>query len=355
LHTQLSPKTQATKEENPAEYIIPSLHDMVLQIVQEVDEEQSKPPAQVNTEPPFKETCYPWLTDDIRKRSKQITAIASDVDGTLLSSSHTLHPLTKEAIQKAWQAVCSPDCKLQWFFPATGKTRWGALNSLGPEIASIVSQCPGVFIQGLYCVNANNEVIFEKKLTAPSIAAVEKLVSQYNVSIVAYDGDSLYSTELTQDVVDLHEIWGEAMSEKLDSITAHENGIHKILIMNYDLEKLAEIRPQLEALALENSACVTQAVPSMLEFLPEGCSKALGVEKLCEALGIEDPSTQLLAFGDAENDVGMLKMAAIGVAVGNAGDLAKEAADVTLEETNDQGGAGIAIEVLGMNALHSII
>ena len=84
----------------------------------------------------------------------------------------------------------------------------------------------------------------------------------------------------------------------------------------------------------------------MLELLPQGCSKALGVEKLCQALGI-DPSTQLLAIGDAENDVEMLEMAAIGVEVGNAGDLAREAADIVLDETNDDGGAGLAMEVLG--------
>jgi hydroxymethylpyrimidine pyrophosphatase-like HAD family hydrolase len=41
------------------------------------------------------------------------------------------------------------------------------------------------------------------------------------------------------------------------------------------------------------------------------------VAKLCEAFGI-DPSTELLAIGDAKNDVGMLEMASIGVAVGNA-------------------------------------
>jgi hydroxymethylpyrimidine pyrophosphatase-like HAD family hydrolase len=83
----------------------------------------------------------------------------------------------------------------------------------------------------------------------------------------------------------------------------------------------------------------------MLELLPEGCSKALGVQKLCEVLGV-DPSTQLLALGDAENDVEMLKMASVGVAVGNGCGLAKEAADVILEETSDEGGAGIAMEVL---------
>jgi Cof subfamily protein (haloacid dehalogenase superfamily) len=338
LHKQLTPKTQAKKEE--PEDLIPSLHDLVLQAVEDADKEQSSTTTSIDSSP-----TYPWLTDDIRQKMTHITAIASDVDGTLLSSDYTMHPRTKSAVNKAVETAYSPIGKLQWFFPATGKTRWGALNSMGPEVAAIVSQCPGVFIQGLYCV-FEGKVIFEKKLSKAGIEAAVGLAAKFNASVIGYDGDDLYTTELTKNVVDLHELYGEPLSQEIPSITGHAPGIHKILIMDYDLVKLAEIRPHLEALAKETGACVTQAVPSMLEFLPEGCSKALGVEKLCEVLGI-DPATQLLALGDAENDVGMLEMSAIGVAVGNGGKLAKQAADIILDETNDEGGAGLAMEVLG--------
>jgi hydroxymethylpyrimidine pyrophosphatase-like HAD family hydrolase len=84
----------------------------------------------------------------------------------------------------------------------------------------------------------------------------------------------------------------------------------------------------------------------MVEWLPSGCSKALGVEKLCQKLGI-DPSTELLAMGDGENDVERLQLASIGVAVGNAGPLAQEASDFVVTEKNDEGGAGAAMDVLG--------
>ena len=54
-------------------------------------------------------------------------------------------------------------------------------------------------------------------------------------------------------------------------------------------------------------------------------------------------SKQLLALGDAENDIDMLEMAAVGVAVGNACELAKSSADFVMDKTNDEGGAGAAI------------
>ena len=333
LHRQLLGVTQQSRDEQP-EDLIPSLHHLVVQAAKNIDKGKES-----------ECVTYDWLTEEIRQKALKITAIASDVDGTLLRSNYTIHPRTKQAVQRAIQSAFSPLGKLKTFFPATGKTRWGCLNSLGPEVASLVSQCPGVFIQGLYCV-LGDKVIFEKKLSASAVEAAERLAAQYSTSIIAYDGDNLYTTDLTPAVQDLHSKWGEPLSKEIPSISSHGPGIHKILIMDYDLDKLAEIRPQLESLAKESDASVTQAIPSMLELIPAGCSKALGVEKMCEALGI-NPSSELLAVGDAENDVEMLKLAAIGVAVGNGGALARQAADIVLRETNDEGGAGLAIEVLG--------
>mmetsp|Transcript_2171 Transcript_2171/g.3221 ORF Transcript_2171/g.3221 Transcript_2171/m.3221 type:complete len:433 (+) Transcript_2171:125-1423(+) len=338
LHNKLYPQNKKDKETEGPRENFSSLHELVLQAIGEEDA------LDLDATPNAGSSTYSWLTEDISRKLPHLKAIASDVDGTLIGSDQTLHPKTKVAIQKAVQSSVSSVGNLEWFFPATGKTRWGAMNSMGPEVADLVSKCPGVFIQGLYCVH-NNEVIFEKKLTKDAIIAAEKLVSSSGTSLIAYDGDTLYTTEMTSVVRELNTKWGEPLAKEIPSIAEHTPGVHKILICDLDIEKLSKVRVSLEKLASDNCATVTQAIPSMLELLPHGCSKALGVQKLCQALGV-DPSTQLLALGDAENDVEMLQMAAVGVAVGNGCSLAKKAADIVLEETSDEGGAGIAIEIL---------
>lgn len=119
--------------------------------------------------------------------------------------------------------------------------------------------------------------------------------------------------------------------------------------MDEDTEMLTKVvRPKLEDLAKRHDVTVTQALPTMLELLPGGCSKAYGVQKLCEALDI-DPRSELLALGDAENDAEMLEMACIGVAVGNACPRARSAADFIMTECNDEGGAGLAMELFGFD------
>jgi hydroxymethylpyrimidine pyrophosphatase-like HAD family hydrolase len=212
-------------------------------------------------------------------------------------------------------------------------------------------------IQGLYCVDREGNVVFEKKLSPTVVKEAEQLVADCNISICGYDGDDLYTTEQTDVVVSLSEFYGEPTVQLVlgkdgtstIKLSEHENGLHKLLIMDEDTEMLNKVvRPKLEDLAQRHGVTVTQALPTMLELLPGGCSKAYGVQKLCEALSI-DPKSELLALGDAENDAEMLEMASIGVAVGNACPRARSAADFIMTERNNEGGAGLAMELFGFD------
>ena len=320
-----------------------SLHDLVLQTISGEESSVSK----ISTIP-----------DSLREKAFGIRAIATDVDGTLMNGQQYVHPRTMAALRRAIEEVSiarkmkngdETPVLLKSFFLATGKSRKGALDSLGPEITELVNthKIPGVYIQGLYCVDGCGNVIFEKKLALESVAAAEELAKSTDVAIVSYDGDYLFTTDLREEVVQLSVQYGEPMPNLLPHnapLTSYTNGIHKILLMDNDINKLNQVRPCLEQLAKEYDATVTQAIPTMLEFLPGGCSKGKGVAELCNALNI-NASTELLALGDAENDVGMLELAAIGCAVGNASPPARNAADHIMDECNDDGGAGAAMEL----------
>ena len=294
----------------------------------------------------------------LQNRKPYIRAIATDVDGTLLKGTY-MHPVTRDAILNSISQAYNNNGggngeSKRHFFVATGKSRAGAISSLGPEIGSLISNIPGVYCQGLYCIDDQGNIIFERKLQHSAIQATEALAAEFNVSIVAYDGDNIYTTNCTDSVIGLSEVYVEPrvkllFNEQMSSpinLAEYKPGMHKILLLDDDLVKLGHVRTRLEILATLHNATVTQAIPTMLELLPAGCSKAYGVEQVCLALGI-DPRTELLAIGDAENDVGMLQMSSIGVAVGNASPQARDAADYIMTERNDEGGAGLAMNLFG--------
>lgn len=61
------------------------------------------------------------------------------------------------------------------------------------------------------------------------------------------------------------------------------------------------------------------------EIVPKGFSKAEGIRRVCEKLGVKREDT--FAVGDSINDVDMLQYAGTGIAMGNGTDVAKECAD----------------------------
>ena len=88
-----------------------------------------------------------------------------------------------------------------------------------------------------------------------------------------------------------------------------------------------------------------RTAPYYIEAIPVGTSKASGLSNVCKGLGI-DPS-EVIAFGDAENDLEMIQFAGHGVAMGNACNALKDAADEVTLTNNEDGIAHTLNHLLG--------
>lgn len=75
--------------------------------------------------------------------------------------------------------------------------------------------------------------------------------------------------------------------------------------------------------------------PDYVEAVPAGCSKSDGMRRVLEALRI--PRENSLAFGDSMNDLDMIAYAGLGVAMGNAADPVKAAADRVTRPLSENG------------------
>jgi hydroxymethylpyrimidine pyrophosphatase-like HAD family hydrolase len=147
------------------------------------------------------------------------------------------------------------------------------------------------------------------------------------------------------------------------------SGVSKLLLAADDAATVSFWRPEWEAL-LGSRAVVTQAVPTMLEVLPVGHDKTTGFETLVRRLADESglafeagvkPAKKtspdedgdfvsgassllrVVAVGDGENDAGMLRAASVGVALANACDETKRAADHVLSSSNEEDGVAEAV------------
>ena len=81
--------------------------------------------------------------------------------------------------------------------------------------------------------------------------------------------------------------------------------------------------------------------PVIYEAMPLGTTKASALSRLAEILDIQ-PS-EIMAMGDANNDIEMLEFAGLGIAMGNASDHVKSLADA-VTASNEEDGVARAIE-----------
>ena len=90
----------------------------------------------------------------------------------------------------------------------------------------------------------------------------------------------------------------------------------------------------------ENILSVYRSEPYFLEIMAPGIHKAKALAQLLERLHL--PKDSLIAFGDGYNDQSMLEFAGLGVAMENAADPVKAAAD-TVTKNNDSNGVVYAL------------
>ena len=122
--------------------------------------------------------------------------------------------------------------------------------------------------------------------------------------------------------------------EELDSFAAR--GVSKIVVLEYPekgtlptLRKaLTEGFPELE---------VASSWPGNIEINLRGVNKGAAVSALAAQLGI--PLSQVMAIGDNDNDLPMLRVAGVPVAMGNATPAALEAARYTTLTCKEHGAA----------------
>ena len=123
-----------------------------------------------------------------------------------------------------------------------------------------------------------------------------------------------------------------------------EDEILKV-VLEEKKEVLDRITPQIPDELFE-AYNVIRSVDFMLEFMKKGCSKATGLEKLSKYLNIK--KEEIIAIGDAQNDIEMIEYAGVGVAMGNANDEIKNIADF-VTKSNEEDGVSYVIDKFIIN------
>ena len=259
-----------------------------------------------------------------------IKLIAVDLDGTLLNSKHELTERTEKALKAAME-------KGVQVILATGKTRASATR----WIDRLGLQSPGIYLQGLAVYDGDGTLRHQQVLDPDVARQVITYAEDRGFDVAAYSGQQIIMRGASKhaDAITEFQEPGLDFAGPLQNLLG-EMPINKLIALG-DPKRIKALRWQL-GMQLNGSARLMQTqLGNMLEILPPGASKGVALRGLLKEM--EVPAEHVLAIGDAENDIEMIQLAGIGVAVGNASQALKDVADHVVA-SNDADGVAEAVE-----------
>lgn len=258
-----------------------------------------------------------------------IKYIALDLDGTLMDSTKRISPRTLQALHGAQDAgVCLIIASGR---PCQGIAPVAEALRLGERGGYIMAYNGGEVRRA-----DNGEVLFSHPLPTDAIAEVCAWGKRLGLPLIAHrDGHIVTSAPDDAHVVRNAAINGmpiEGVGELAEAVAAMPTAPIKFLMVG-DAGRLenAEVRLR-QAFAGRLEIC--RSTPNFMEIVAKGVDKAAALQRIMERHG--DTAAALMAFGDGDNDLTMVRYAGMGIAMGNATAALKEAAQfVTLDNDTD--------------------
>lgn len=262
--------------------------------------------------------------------------IVTDMDYTLLNKAKNVSTRNRLALKAAAE-------KGIHVVVATGRIYTSALyyaKLLGISTPIIASN--GAIIRE----ENTDKTFYQCTLPEPAIDEMVRLTRLEGLYCHLFSQDTIYTEKITN-VSYRYTEWNKYMDEadkvKIELVSSFEamtpqqkSGIFKAVVIDDDSSKLRRIREAIEKTGL---VAVSQSLRDNIEVMSRDVSKGNAVKLLADIYGIH--REQIIAIGDNENDVSMIEYAGLGVAMGNAADCLKEAADYITADYMEDGVAQV--------------
>lgn len=254
--------------------------------------------------------------------------IAADLDYTLLRSDGTISAFTRDTIRRCMEAGVGLTF-------ATGRMYCSAL----PFAQRLQLQLPLITYQGALLKGLDGRVMHALHLPQDMARELEKILHKSGMHYTIYADEKMYFSTFGQQFLDYARHIG------VEPLAA-PRGLGTLAVTQFGVFGEPELIQQLQrSIATQFGAGLHTVITNgrFLEICHPMAQKSYGLQQLAQHLGIA--RKEIIAIGDNNNDLDMLRYAGLGVAVENAVPAAKAAAD-RLTASNDEDGVAKLIAEL---------
>ncbi|MHB9144450.1 MAG: Cof-type HAD-IIB family hydrolase [Symbiobacteriia bacterium] len=255
--------------------------------------------------------------------------VATDIDGTLLNEHHQPSPRTRAALAEL-QARGVIVVLSTGRPPRNIRTLYESLGLSEPVVA----------LNGALTFHpVEDAILLHRPLPSPVasrvLTAIRSVDPEMNVGMEFLDEwyvnhiDDHLKARIAAGLVPVLPVVGNLA----DIVAADDRGVSKLYFLATPPRRAA-IENAFAAAGLSPEITVTSSGKDFVEVLAAGVNKGAALTALADRLGV--PLAEIVALGDEENDMQALRLAGLGVAMGNASPRVKSAAQVvTVANTAD--------------------
>ncbi|WP_167511380.1 Cof-type HAD-IIB family hydrolase [Pseudobutyrivibrio xylanivorans] len=258
--------------------------------------------------------------------------LAVDMDGTLFDDDKKISKENLEAITKLLDAG-------HVFAFDTGRP-----NNALKKILSVYKEFhrDNVYMLGYQGVVGttmlSDDILFGDYIDEENAIELVNAILEANFTCIVFDNGCIYTFNDNHFIESYKQLSKEQLIYITDVNELKGKHITKIMAVDYDYPE------HLQAFKDDNASIFDDRFESFfshyafLEYVKRGTGKGDGIKKLAEFLNI--PLSHVVACGDERNDISMVELAGVGVAMANGRDELKAVADYVTE--NDNNNSGIA-------------
>lgn len=274
-----------------------------------------------------------------------IKLVAIDLDGTLLHTDRSLSDENKAAIKEAKEAGVH-------IVLCTGRPLRSMQHVLEEAELMDKGDIAITYNGGLIQKTNTGEIINEITFNREECLDIYELGQLLNMPINFIDLDYVYEPPYPKGAESIYQAFARDVPKEkalqyvnVDVAELPDPFTINKIVISRPPEELDAAIPNIPA-SYHEKYNIYKSQPHILEILPQHVDKGYSMRILGELLGLS--KDQIMGIGDQENDLSLVENAGFGVAMGNAIEHVKEAADyITL--TNDENGVAHVIRKFVLN------